>query len=38
MLLIFIMFIISLLVYGLITSKVTPEERDEMLKHDEMFP
>jgi len=38
MLLIFIMFIISLLVYGLITSKVTPEERDEMLKSDEMFP
>lgn len=38
MLLIFIVFIISLLVYSLLTSKVTPEERDEMLKSDEMFP
>lgn len=38
MLFIFTMFIISLLVYGLLTSKVTPEERDEMLNDDEMFP
>jgi p-aminobenzoyl-glutamate transporter AbgT len=38
MLLIFMVFIISLLVYGLITNKVTPEERDEMLNSDEMFP
>jgi p-aminobenzoyl-glutamate transporter AbgT len=38
MLLIFMVFIISLLVYGLITSKITLEERDEMLNSDEMFP
>jgi p-aminobenzoyl-glutamate transporter AbgT len=38
MLLIFMVFIISLLVYGLLTNKVTPEERDEMLKSEEMFP
>ena len=38
MLLIFMVFIISLLVYGLLTNKVTPEERDEMLDDDEMFP
>lgn len=38
MLFIFMVFIISLLVYGLFTSKVTPEERDEMLKSEEMFP
>ena len=38
MLLIFMVFIISLLVYGLLTNKVTSEERDEMLNSDEMFP
>jgi p-aminobenzoyl-glutamate transporter AbgT len=38
MLLIFMVFIISLLVYGLLTNKVTPKERDEMLKSEEMFP
>lgn len=38
MLLIFMVFIISLLVYGLLTNKVTPEERDEMLNDEEMFP
>jgi p-aminobenzoyl-glutamate transporter AbgT len=38
MLLIFMVFIISLLVYGILTNKVTPEERDEMLNSEDMFP
>jgi hypothetical protein len=38
MLLIFMVFIISFLVYGILTNKTTPEERDEMLNSDEMFP
>lgn len=35
---IFIMSILLLLAYSLITNKTTEEERDEMLKDDEMFP
>jgi hypothetical protein len=38
MLLILVVFIICITVYGIRTNKVTPEERDEMLKSDEMFP
>lgn len=38
MLLVFIMFIICLTVYGIITNKITDEERDQMLNSDEMFP
>lgn len=38
MLLIFIVFIISLTVYGVLTNKTTPEERDEMLNSKEMWP
>jgi hypothetical protein len=38
MLLILVVFIICVTVYGILTNKVTPEERDEMLKSDEMFP
>ncbi len=38
MLLILVVSIICVMVYGILTNKVTPEERDEMLKSDEMFP
>lgn len=38
MLFAFTVFIIGLTVYGIVTNKNTPEERDEMLNSDEMFP
>lgn len=38
MLFAFIVFIIGLTVYGIVTNKNTPEERDEMLNSDEMWP
>lgn len=38
MLFAFMVFIIGLTVYGIVTNKNTPEERDEMLNSDEMFP
>lgn len=38
MLLIFIVFIIGVTVYGILTNKNTPEERDEMLNSEDMFP
>jgi uncharacterized protein with PQ loop repeat len=38
MLFILVVSIICVLVYGILTNKVTPEERDEMLNSEEMFP
>lgn len=38
MLFAFMVFIIGLTVYGIVTNKNTPEERDEMLNSDEMWP
>lgn len=38
MLLLFILAIFALTVYGILTDKTTPEERDEMLKNEDMFP
>lgn len=38
MLLLLLVFIIGITVYGIVTNKNTPEERDEMLNSDEMFP
>ena len=38
MLLVFMVFIISLLVYGILTNDMTSEERDEMLNSDETWP
>jgi uncharacterized protein with PQ loop repeat len=38
MLFILVVSIICVLVYGILTNKTTPEERDEMLNSDEMFP
>lgn len=35
---IFMVFIIAVTVYGILTNKNTPEERDKMLNSDEMFP
>ena len=34
----FIVFIIGFAVYGILTNKTTPEERDEMLNDKEMWP
>jgi len=34
----FIVFIIGVTVYGILTNRNTPEERDEMLNSEEMFP
>jgi hypothetical protein len=34
---IFIVSIFCITVYGILTNKVTPEERDEMLNSEEMF-
>ena len=38
MLFAFIVFIIAVTVYGILTNKITPEERDEMLNDKEMWP
>ena len=38
MLFILVVSIICVLVYGILTNEMTPEERDEMLNSDEMFP
>jgi uncharacterized protein with PQ loop repeat len=38
MLFILVVSIICVLVYGILTNETTPEERDEMLNSDEMFP
>ena len=37
MLLIIVLLIIGLTIYGIKTNRVTPEERDEMLRDEEMF-
>ena len=38
MLLVVVLVIIGLTIYGIKTNRVTPEERDEMLRDEEMFP
>ena len=38
MLFAFIVFIIGVTVYGILTNRITPEERDEMLNSEDMFP
>ena len=38
MLLIIVLLIIGLTIYGIRTNRLTPEERDEMLRDEEMFP
>ena len=38
MLLIIVLLIIGLTIYGIRTNRTTPEERDEMLRDEEMFP
>ena len=38
MLLIVVLLIIGLTMYGIRTNRMTPEERDEMLRDEEMFP
>jgi hypothetical protein len=38
MLLIIVLLIIGLTIYGIRTNRMTPEERDEMLRDEEMFP
>jgi len=38
MLFAFIVFIIVVTVYGILTNRNTPEERDEMLNDKEMWP
>jgi hypothetical protein len=38
MLFAFIVFIIAVTVYGILTNRNTPEERDEMLNDKEMWP
>jgi hypothetical protein len=38
MLLIIVLLIIGLTIYGIRTNRITPEERDEMLRDEEMFP
>jgi hypothetical protein len=38
MLLIIVLMIIGLTIYGIKTNRTTPEERDEMLRDEEMFP
>jgi hypothetical protein len=38
MLLIIVLLIIGLTMYGIMTNRITPEERDEMLRDEEMFP
>jgi hypothetical protein len=38
MLLLIVLAIIALTIYGIATSKITPEERDEMLNDENIFP
>jgi hypothetical protein len=38
MLLIIVLLLIGLTIYGIMTNRTTPEERDEMLRDEEMFP
>jgi hypothetical protein len=38
MLSIIVLLIIGLTIYGIRTNRTTPEERDEMLNDEEMFP
>jgi hypothetical protein len=38
MLLIIVLLIIGLTIYGIRTNRITPEQRDEMLRDEEMFP
>lgn len=38
MLLLLVVAIILLTIYGIATNKVTPEERDEMLNDENIFP
>jgi hypothetical protein len=38
MLSIIVLLIIGLTIYGIKTNRTTPEERDEMLRDEEMFP
>jgi hypothetical protein len=38
MLLIIVLLLIGLTIYGIKTNRTTPEERDEMLRDEEMFP
>jgi hypothetical protein len=38
MLLIIVLLIIGLTIHGIRTNRITPEERDEMLRDEEMFP
>lgn len=38
MLLLLVLAIIGLTIYGIRTNRATPEERDEMLRDEEMFP
>jgi hypothetical protein len=38
MLLIIVLLLIGLTIYGIMTNRVTPEERDEMLRDEDMFP
>jgi hypothetical protein len=38
MLLIVVLLIIGLTIYGIRTNRMTPEERDEMLNDEDMFP
>ena len=38
MLLLVVVLIIGLTIYGIRTNRITPEERDEMLRDEEMFP
>jgi hypothetical protein len=38
MLLIIVLLLIGLTIYGIKTNRTTPEERDEMLRDEDMFP
>ena len=38
MLLIIVLLLIGLTIYGIKTNRTTPEERDAMLRDEEMFP
>jgi hypothetical protein len=38
MLLIIVLLLIGLTIYGIRTNRMTPEERDEMLRDEDMFP
>jgi hypothetical protein len=38
MLLIVVLLLIGLTIYGIKTNRTTPEERDEMLRDEDMFP